>query len=162
MENRVLLISILVIIALGVILFGIFQYAGNKESEVVDEVKEEIIYPTITPEDVVTAFYNWYSSEENVLPSEAYKDADSLTTEFKNRIGATLAGTEEPSYDLFLCGAPSVDDISINTGVITDKQANVVVDASLGDDEEGISYIVELTLEENAWKISNIVCFIKG
>jgi|SRR3989344_7503729 len=159
MERKATTLTIVILIAIAVIGFALYQYFGGV-TEPIQEEKPGITYPAITPKEVVEAFYRWYSDEEHKLPSDAYKSVGSLTAEFKQKIEQELALSAELPYDLFLCEAKDTESLTIHDGVITDTHANVVVDGKISETEE-ISFLVELLLRENAWQIGSILCFTK-
>jgi len=162
MENKSLIIIILVIVAILIIGFAFFQ--SFKNSPVEEEQKEEeLIYPKITPEEVTQAFYDWYLEENNSLPSNKYEESDLLTSRFKNDIAQKILKEDSEERDPFVCSSELPLSVKTTSTDINDRRANVVVDSNLSD-VEMISFISELNLTEDnsAWQINNVVCFVKG
>lgn len=164
MENRSLLITGLLLVAVLVIGFAFYQYfTGTEKAQTPEETDQnEITYPTITPQEVVDAFLTWYISDDNALPSDAYLTAEALTTNFKNTVTNLVEGPDAPAYDPFVCTEeiPTDEQISIQPAQITGTNANVVVETLIDDTEN--SFIYELNLVDGAWKVNNVLCFIKG
>ncbi|MAZ40741.1 hypothetical protein CL654_01315 [bacterium] len=165
MENKTLVIIILIVLAILVIGFAFFQsFRGTTDTPTNEESDpEELVYPTISPEQVVQEFYDWYLTEGNALPNENFATSSSLTARFINSVQAQIATEEEFDRDPFVCSAELPLEVSTNSTNINDRRANVVVDSVLSE-VEMISFIAELDLTEDAsaWQINNVVCFVKG
>jgi len=164
MEKKSIGIVIALIIAVIVVIFIFFQSFKTKEVPSEEGTqKEELVYPSITPDEVVLSFYNWYLAPDNALPSENYKTHPSLTDRFKNAVSIEIAEKTLENKDHFVCSTDLPIEISTGSVTVTDERANVVVNSTLSD-VEMISFIAELDLMEDksAWQINNVVCFIKG
>lgn len=168
MENKNLVIIGLIIIALVIISFAFFQYFINSNTIETEPVVEnmppdEITYPTITPQEVVMAFLTWYTTDDNALPSKLYEDALVLTKNMKEEISRIISttGLNISYYDSFVCAKliPDIKNISTDSAQINGKIATVVV--NIQNIEEN-SFIYELALIDGAWKINNVLCFVKG
>jgi len=164
MENK-LWLFIGLLGALLVISIAFLQYFKG-ERVATDTLEEStntstISYPAITPTDVVNAFLSWYKNEENKLPKTSHETIDSLTEDFKNQITFLLKNKETIGVDPFSCTKEGIfENFTAHPAQISGTKSTVVVDIQDKDDEN--SFIVELSLIENAWKINNILCFVKG
>lgn len=168
MEQRAVTLILVFVVALAIVGFAFFQYLGTPtepteetEEETEETAEEEIPYPAVTPDEVVTAFYEWYMSNENALPSEAYLEAESLTQAFRDRVSDIVAATDELEQDPFVCAASMPEEITTGVSRITGRDAIVVVDAAFSEAEQ-ISFETELDLVDGAWRIDEIICFAKG
>jgi hypothetical protein len=152
--------------ALVVISAAFFQYLQeNKEipnnPENMTSTTTTISYPTITPTNVVTAFFSWYQDENNKLPNTSYKTVLSLTEDFKEKINSILSAGSLDTIDPLSCTEDGLfDSFVAERAQILGTESTVAV--TTREDGEENSLIVELSLFENAWKIKNILCFIKG
>tara|TARA_Y100000310_G_scaffold273705_1_gene289326 strand:+ start:3791 stop:4288 length:498 start_codon:yes stop_codon:yes gene_type:complete len=165
MEKRLYSIFGLIVIASIIIILAFVQFfqstgEDTDETQQIDDITQ-ITYPTITPDEVVEAFFTWYLSDDNALPSDNYLAAESLTDTFKSYISDLLANSEQIPVDPFTCGATDIEDLTIRPAQITLDHANVTVEEALGEGD-GSSFIIELVLSESAWKIDNVLCFIKS
>lgn len=163
MENKVVVLFALLFIALVVILFSFYQYFSSQTADITEEElvdTEKIVYPAITPEEVTETFHKWYLGARNTIPSDVYLESEILTESFKTRLQNLIRESEELPYDPLLCTSDKPDELLVRPARIIDDRADVVVNSRLGGEE--ISFIVELLLSGDSWKISNVVCFVKG
>lgn len=161
MENKLPLILILIAIALLVIGIGFYQYfitTTSNEPLPEDDPIETFTYPTTPPEVVTQNFYNWYVG--NIIPSEAYKESPLLAESFKGRVTSLVENTELVN-DPFYCTPETPIAIDTVSSDIIAERARVTVDSTLSD-VEAISFITELIVQGDEWKIDNVVCFEKG
>jgi hypothetical protein len=110
-----------------------------------------------TPETVVKSFYNWYAGYPgNQLVDGAYRPSEYLTTEFIRKVDEIIASFDKGGYDPFLCAQDIPESFTVDEGVISGKEANVVVHTSF----EGHIFTIDLQQVDEQWKIADISCSV--
>lgn len=107
---------------------------------------------TPAPDHVVRDFYDWYLSYEgNPLTDQAYRSNAAISEEFVGRLDEQVSG--ELIADPILCAQDVPESVVVSTPEVLDDSASVEVETSFGN-----RFTVQLILQENDWKISEVIC----
>lgn len=155
MEKRVSLILGLVIAALAVIGYGFYQsFTGEPATEPAPNTEAT---PQTPPEEVVAEFYDWYISTDEPRDRTAVAARPEIAASLRETIRET---DQASSRDPFYCATARPASYSIENAQALDTQAFVSVAISFGSaGPEQLSLIVELILQNEVWKIADIVCY---
>lgn len=125
--------------------------------------------PTQSPEAVVEEFYTWAigyagfnpetQERHNPMVDGSYRARPELGPAMIEHYDAIIASFEGPGggYDPFLCAQDVPTSITVHPAEYDDAgNAQVKVETSF----VGHSFLVDLSLVENEWKFSNVICSV--
>lgn len=113
----------------------------------------------VTPDEVVTGFYEWYlgyigegERTQNPLADRAYRSSEFLSDGFVAEVDALLDSFEGGGYDPFLQAQDVPTSIEVGGAIVSGATAAVPVETSF----EGHRLLVTLELVDGEWKIDGV------
>jgi hypothetical protein len=120
-----------------------------------DEWRIADITVRMSPEEVVEAFYWWYTGYPgNPASDGVYRSSQYVSAEFAQRADGLIASGEDGGYDPFLCAQDTPGQISIEETIASSDEASVLVRTSF----EEHTFAVQLRQSEGRWAIDDVVC----
>ncbi len=109
----------------------------------------------MSPEEVVEAFYWWYTGYPGDPASDGiYRSSPYVSAAFVQRADALIASGENGGYDPLLCAQDVPGQISVEETIASSEEASVLVRTSFEDH----TFAVQLRPIEGRWVIGDVVC----
>lgn len=166
---------LLFLVLVGLMLAACSPAAGPSEpTAVATAVAQPAPLPTepvtqpMSPEAVVTAFYDWYlafmsdrsGDFVNPLVEGLYRDSEYLTADFIARIDDELANRDEPGgSDPILLAQDIPVSVEVQEASISGSEAELVLLRYWGGNPEPSPMVIHLRQENGRWQINNVTPF---
>lgn len=156
----VLIIAVAILVSGAIIFLPASAYSGAKQYAENAEVNAK---PLAEPEEVVDAFYADYlgsigdlasGTGSSPLADGTYRDSIYLTESFVEHIDDLLTDMDRGGYDPFLCAQDIPEGYQSQGTFQRGGVASVVLNSSF----PGHWLIVDLQVDGDSWKISDITC----
>ncbi len=109
----------------------------------------------MTPEEVVEAFYWWYTGYPGDPTTEQiYQSSVYVTQEFSQKADEVITSPGQDAYDPFVCAQDMPKRFTVEEALVSPDEASVLVHTGLEEHE----FSVQLRQVGGRWAISDVVC----
>jgi len=109
----------------------------------------------MAPEEVVEAFYWWYTGYPgDPTTDRIYRSSAYVTPEFSRKADEVIASSGQDVHDPFVCAQDIPTRFTIEEALVSPDEASVLVRTGLEDH----SFSVQLRQTGGRWAISDVVC----